>query len=476
VGFLDRLVLGAPMRRIAALREQPGALQDRVACELGQAFADSAFGRAHDLARVSSAQELSRRFPIREHAALVPFFERPRYWGITSGTSGSPKAIPVSARLLRESSSGIGLVFSSLLAKTESLGPLFGKILYIGASTPLTVARDGVLSGPITSLAVHHMSPLARASMIPGQRLDALPDWDAKMAALVEMARTEDVRMVSGMPPWLLSFAQRMEKAHGVRNLHEIWPRLAFVVHAGTSPEPYRAELEERYGPAVFRNVYTSTEAFLAFQDSDEPGLLPMADSVFLEFVPLDELTREHPTRVLLTDVELDVEYAVVCSTFSGMFGYLLGDTVRFVSRSPLRLMHAGRVHRRLNVAGEKVATFDIERTMTEAARELGVAIAEACVVPRGPALDQPAHHLWLIESACDPARMGELATALDRQLQACAPFYRARREGETAPLGPPRIRLLAPGAFQRWLSSAQRLGGQQKIPRILDAEPKDLC
>ncbi len=475
-GFLTQFALRAATRRLASLRSDPRAHQEKLACDLAKTFADTKFGRAHDLASVKSATDLSVRVPLRRYQELAPFFERPRYWGITSGSSGEPKAIPVTDELLAASSKGMGLVMSSLFAELGTLAPLFGRILYIGASTPLTLRDDGVLGGPITSIAVHHMSPLARERLVPGQKLDELPDWGAKMDALVDLSRGEDIRVVSGMPPWLLSFAQRVERKLGVRDLRELFPKLAFVVHGGASPEPYREELEARFGPIPFRNVYTATEGFLGFQDSPNPALLPAADSVFFELVPVSEISSPVPQRVLLADAEIDVDYAVVLSSFAGLFGYLLGDTVRFVSRAPLRMVYVGRVEKRLNVAGEKVTAYDLERAMVSAARKLDVELVEASVAPLGPAEGKAARHLWIVELKRGEPTRAELARALDEALREHAQFYGSRREGDDAPLAAPEVRLVAKGGFDRWLTSEGRIGGQHKVPRILDSAPPELC
>jgi acyl-CoA synthetase (AMP-forming)/AMP-acid ligase II len=422
--------------------------------------------------------------PLREYDELAPFFERPLYWGMTSGTAGIRKSIPVTRGLLDASKRGMQLAVGGALAARRDVSPLLGKTIYIGASEPLRLRDDGVPSGVITAVAVHDLSPLARASLLPGTALDHVVGWTAKLDALVDMSRHADVRMISGMPPWLLAFAERIERTLGVRELRELWPNLALAVHAGASPEPYREELRARFGPIRFRNVYTATEGFFAFQDTDddEAGLLPVADDVVFELVPISELRSRRPIRVLLADAEPDIDYALVCSTWAGLFGYVLGDTVRVVSRAPTRIVLSGRVHARLNVTGEQVGASEIEGAMAAASRSLAVAIREAAVVALGPGPHGRAHHVWLVEleerdpRALPPTDLTELARVLDTELAARAPQYRVRRQGDPAPLDPPTIRVVSPGGFRAWLEGSGKIGGQHKVPRVLEAVPDALA
>jgi hypothetical protein len=292
-----------------------------------------------------------------------------------------------------------------------------------------------------------------------------MPDWDAKLAALAEQAPVDAIRTLSGTPSWLLVLLERLAAKHGTPPL----PGLELLIHGGVAWPPYRDRIAP-FLPAgcTTREVYPASEGFVAIADRGEgEGMrLNLDRGCFFEFVPVAELDAPSPTRHWAATIETGVEYAVIVSSCAGLFGYVLGDTVRFVERAPPRLLVTGRTSWTLSAFGEHLAGEEIEAALMTAAAALGVGVAEYLVGPEF--LGSAGRHRWCVE-ATGPADPAALAAHLDAALRAENDDYAAHRDG--AQLAAPEVVLLPPGAFAAWMRAQGKLGGQHKVPRVI-ADP----
>lgn len=508
MNLFGKLLLARPAARLVRLRADPAGAQRRFVERFAAAHARTAFGREHGLAAVRTPADLARAVPLRGYDEFRPWIERtlagepdvlvpgrPLYYGVTTGTTGGEKRIPVTRPLLDAAAGGFILLLSGALLDRDTLAPVLGKLLVLGATTPLRPERDGVPTGAMSTIAIRERPWFLRRKIMPGNELDHLPSWDEKLDALIARAASADVRVVAGMPPWLLALFDRLEAARGVCHARLVWPNLSLVLHAGTFLGPYRVRLEEAVGLRAregkgtghgvwFRNMYSATEGVFAVQDSDDDGLLPLADDVHFDLVPVETLASASPARVGLADAEPDVEYALAVASWTGMPGYLMGDTVRVVSRAPLRLVVSGRTKQRANVAGEKVTVEEVEAAALEGARALGLRLREVTLVALGPdaSADRKPRHRWLVEAEPDltirrppDGPPPELAAALDHALAARSATYRVRREGATPALGAPEAVLLPPGTYAAWQARKGREGAHHKVPRITTEAPHGL-
>lgn len=458
--LLTRLLLARHARRLDRLRRDPAGCQREALARLLAAHRETRLGRAFGLERVRGPDDFAERVPLRTLADHEPHLDRPLYRSLTTGTTSAQKRIPVTRELLRANAAAVQLLLASVLLDQGALRPVLGKVFFLGACTPLRPAQDGVLEGAATTIGLRERPRFFRRRLLPGDALDELPTWTEKLDALVELARGQDVRTAFGMPPWLLAFSDRVRERLGVQNLHGLWPGLELVVTGGTFVEPYLDRLRTAWGPATFRAMYSSSEAFFGIQDGPAPGYLPVSDQVYLELVPVDEVDAARPTRLRLDQAEVGVDYALVLSSWAGLFAYVVGDTVRFTSTSPLRMVVTGRVRRWLNAAGEKVGLAQVD------AAAAGLCRGEYAVASEVEA--GVARHVWLVEGG-EPG----LAAALDRALSDVSPTYRVRREGGA--LAAPVVRALAPGALVAWLERRGRAGAHHKVPRVLEEVPSDL-
>ena len=492
-GALARLALARPRRRLERLRRDPAGAQAEVLGWLLAAHATTPLGRALGLEGVRGPADFAARVPLRGFEAHRPHLPRPRYWAQTTGTTAGQKDVPVTRALLRANAAAVQLLLASRCLELGALRPVLGKVFFLGACTPLTRGPDGVLRGAATTIGLRERPWFFRRRVLPGPEVDALPSWAERMDAVVDQAAgaaggpAPDVRVAFGMPPWLLAFAERLAARRGVLP-RALWPGLELVVTGGTFAAPYRRRLEAAFGAPgeggpAYRAMYSATEGFFGVQDGPDPAYLPLWDSIYLELVPPDELDAERPTRLRPWEAELDRDYALVISSWAGLFAYPVGDTVRVVSRDPLRLVPTGRVRRWANVAGEKVTIAQVEEAAVRAGASLGLALGEVALLAEPPAdadvlgAARPRHR-WLVEVAPtrDAAALAPaLAQALDRALAALSPTYRTRREGLTPALGAPEVTLLPPGRFQAWLEAEGRTGAHHKVPRILESLPPAL-
>ena len=491
--MLDRTValrLLAERRGRALEAEQPEAAQLRVLARLVARAAPTAFGRAHGFARIRSRADYARAVPLRDWQAWwdewwQPAF--PRLEGVswpgripffaeTSGTtSGQTKHIPVSRAMLRSNRRAALDLALNHVRRVPHSRLLGGPGLILGGSAALRPRARGVASGDLSGIAAATMPPWTRGLALPGREIALLPDWDRKLDRMVAEAGGADLRSISGTTSWLLLLFERLLAAGGASTLAELYPRLELAIHGGVAFGPYRDRVSALLGrgPRPLE-VYAASEGFLGYQDGppDDPALrVPLDNGLFLEFVAPDALGAASPRRYWVGDVPLETDLAVVLTTNAGLFSYVLGDLVRVVSRRPFRLLVAGRIGHGLSAFGEHLSGGELDRAVEAAARAAGLGIVDYTVGVLAPdATDARGGHLFAIE--CTGATPGPDATArfartLDDTLAAGNADYASHRLGD-AGMRPPAIRVLPPGRFERWMRERGRLGGQNKVPRVM--------
>jgi hypothetical protein len=474
------------LRAIAARRHarlvamDPAATQHALLMGLVRHAAGTRFGRDHDFGAIRKVADFQRAVPLRRYEALhdaylapaLPVLDnvlwpgRTPYLALSSGTtSGRTKHIPVTREMVRANRGAAFDVLAWHLAQHPRARPFGGLSFILGGSTDLQAVASGVRAGDLSGIAAVEVPWFLRRWAWPPERIALMPDWDAKLAALAQEAPVREVRTLSGTPSWLLVLLERLAAKHGTAPL----PSLELLIHGGVAWAPYR----DRLAPflptgCMTREVYPASEGFVAIADRDDgEGLrLNLDRGCFFEFVPVDELDAPAPTRHWAATIETGVDYAVIVSSCAGLFGYVLGDTVRFIDRAPPRLLVTGRTSWTLSAFGEHLAGEEIEAALLHAAAQAGIAVREYLV---GPEFDGSAgRHRWCVEAdgSCDPAA---LAAALDAALRAQNDDYAAHRDG--AQLAPPAIVLVRPGAFADWMRAQGKLGGQHKVPRVI-ADP----
>jgi hypothetical protein len=328
--------------------------------------------------------------------------------------------------------------------------------------------------GDLSGLVVERLPRAMRRRYSPGAALAAIPDWDERLDAIAALAATQDLRLLSGMPSWLVILFERVARrceADGRRlpGLGRLWPGLRALIHGGVAFAPYADVFDEWLGRRLSRvEVYPASEGFVAVQTEAAGGLTLMLDyGNFYEFVPVEDLTGPAPRRHTVADLELGRSYAVAMSTPAGLWAYLLGDTVRFTARDPLRLVITGRTRHYVNAFGENVIVEEVERALVRACRRTGAEAVEFTVAPRFPTPAEPrGGHEWLVEFRVPPVEPEDFVRILDEALAAVNTDYRTKRAGSVGMVAP-QVTSLPPATFDRWMRRTGRLGDQHKVPRV---------
>ncbi len=472
-------------RTVALDRMDAGKVQHDTLMKLVRTARDTRFGRDHDFSRISSVADYQARVPIREYEWFwntywkesypkldnVTWPGKIPYYALSSGTtSGATKYIPVSWDMVR-SNKKTAFTTIALFRHANPTAKLFtGKFFFLGGSTDLRKQTDGSLAGDLSGIAAKELFEFLRAYTYPPFDLTLITDWEEKVRRFAEMSAHEPITAISGIPAWMLVLFDRLKQATGKKTVAEAWPDLRLVIHGGTKFDPYREVFRREIGSdeVKFCEVYPCSEGFIATEDP-RYGLLRVVPDhdVFFEFVPVDQLDREFPTRHTLANVELGVQYAVIITSCAGVWSYLVGDTVAFESRTPPLIRFTGRTKYFLSAFGEHLISEEVEKAVALAGRELGVDALDFHVGPVFPSDPRkPGHHLYLVQFAERIPDLKAFATAVDAELSRANEDYVAHRIGDLTMLMPD-VRAVRRGGFEEWMKARGKYGGQNKVPRM---------
>ncbi|HUG35376.1 MAG TPA: GH3 auxin-responsive promoter family protein [Candidatus Limnocylindrales bacterium] len=477
---------GRRRRALEAVSRDAASVQERTLLRLVAQARDTEIGRLHGFHRIRSVTEYQERVPLRGYLEFRPFWQRAiagaaditwpgriRHWVKTSGTTAGDKLLPVSTEAFASHRRG---GWDALLMAAERVGAarlLGGPMLFLGGSTALTRTDAGALVGDLSGLAVRRLPPGIRRLYAPGPAA-AIPDWEARVETVARLAARQDLRLLAGMPSWLLILFERVLRARQALerpapDLGRCWPNLRVLIHGGVSFAPYAPMFQEWIGRPLERiEVYPASEGFVGLETEAGAGLSLMLDyGIFHEFVPVEDPDQVHPRRHTVADVEIGRPYAVVLTTPGGLWSYILGDTVRFTGRNPLRLAITGRIRHFVNAFGENVIVEEVERALTSACRRTGAEVVEFTLAPAYPEPDDSrGGHDWLVEFRVTPDEPEDFTRIVDETLCVLNTDYRTKRHRGVG-LRPPRVIALPPGAFHRWMRAQGKLGDQHKVPRV---------
>ncbi len=472
-------------------RQDAAAVQERQLLSLVARARSTAFGSDHDFNRARSVAEFQARVPLRRFEDFWEAYWRDPfpvlknitwpgtipYFAVTSGTTtGRTKYIPCSQEMIAANSLASSDTMGYHVRNRPNSRVLGGKSFLLGGATDLTEEAPGVYSGDLSGIMAANVPRWFRRRIFPPRDLALLSDWEEKVARLAEACANQDIRLIAGTPSWLLVFFDALAEIHGVApNLATLFPNLEILVHGGVNFSPYRRRFTDLLAGshAELREVYPASEGFIAAADRGEgEGLrLNLDHGLFYEFVPVEELDSETPTRHWIDNAETGVNYALVLSTCAGLWSYVLGDTVELVDRDPPRVKVTGRTSYMLSAFGEHLIAAEVEAAVGAAAAEIGASVSDWSVGPVFPeAAGELGGHLYIVEFAetgISAAQLTAFAARLDRDLCATNEDYAAHRAEGFGMLAP-QVRLVTPGTFAAWMKSRGQLGGQHKVPRII--------
>ncbi|TNE50294.1 MAG: GH3 auxin-responsive promoter family protein [Bacteroidetes bacterium] len=468
-------------RRIDRMAANAIADQEAIFHQLVRRARNTAFGRDHRFSEIQDYAGFVEAVPVRDYEELKPYIERvkagepdvlwpgrPAYFAKTSGTTSGAKYIPMS----RESTPlHFGTARDALFnyfARTGNGRWLDGKLIFLSGS-PEVEDLNGVPTGRLSGISNHLVPAWLRTNQLPSWNTNCIEDWEEKVERIVDETLKADMRLISGIPPWVQMYYERLLDRTGKANIREIFPNYSVFVYGGVNFEPYRAKLEALVGaPVDTVETYPASEGFIAFQDRfpAEGLLLNTRAGMFFEFIPMDADFHDNPKRIWLKDVEIGVNYVLVLHTNAGLWGYNIGDTVRFVSKDPYRLVVTGRVKHFISAFGEHVIGKEVEEAILPVAQAEGAGIIEFTVAPQvNPPEGGLPYHEWFVEFDTKPADLPAFAAAIDRALREQNIYYDDLITGGI--LRPLVIRPMRRDAFREYMKTQGKLGGQNKVPRL---------
>ncbi|MEM7105017.1 MAG: GH3 auxin-responsive promoter family protein [Bacteroidota bacterium] len=456
-------------------------IQESLRQKLVHQASNTLFGKDHWFSEIRTYKDFKSNVPVRDYEGLKPYITkivegqpdilwkgRPAYLAKTSGTTSGVKYIPISKESApHHVGTARNMVFHHI-AKTGHSDWMDGKMIFLSGSPELT-QTNGIATGRLSGIVNHLIPGWLKSNRLPSYETNCIEDWETKLDHIIDETIDQNMTMISGIPPWVQMYYERLLDRSGKSNILELFPNYSLFVYGGVNFEPYRAKLEELVGASIKSlETYPASEGFIAFQDRlDDPGLLLNVNvGIFYEFVPVDEIFSENPTRLSLGEVELGTNYALIINSNSGLWGYNIGDTVKFVSTDPYRLVVTGRVKHFISAFGEHVIGKEVEEAMLDVAKAENIRIVEFTVAPQvNPPDGSTPYHEWFVEFDNLPENMTEFAKKVDLKMTEQNIYYLDLIEGNI--LQPLKIRPMQPNAFRNYMKTQGKLGGQNKVPRL---------
>ena len=468
-------------RQVLRWKNNPIAAQDKVFRALLAKAKSTAFGQDHAFETIKTYQDFKNSVPIRDYEQLRPYIERvvageanvlwpgkPLYFAKTSGTTSGVKYIPISKESMPEHIKAARNALLGYIHETGDTSFVNGKMIFLQGS-PVLEKKSGIDTGRLSGIAAHHVPAYLQKNRLPSYQTNCIEDWETKVDAIVAETIHQDMRLISGIPPWVQMYFDKLSQVAKGKKVKDIFKNFSLFVYGGVNFEPYRAKLEEAIGKKVASiETYPASEGFIAYQDSQaDKGLLLLADAgIFFEFIPVSEYFNENPTRISLADVALDTNYALILNTSAGLWGYSIGDTVKFVSKEPYKIVVTGRIKHFISAFGEHVIAEEVEAALLEVAAKQAVHITEFTVAPQViPPEGGLPYHEWFIEFVQPPKDLAAFAAVLDEAMQQKNGYYHDLIAGKI--LQPLHISLVQKNGFIEYMRTQGKLGGQNKVPRL---------
>ena len=463
----------------------PNEVQQELLYGLLNSAALTEFGSDNDFNSIKNYNDFKNRLPVVTYEHIYSQIERCRkgeqniFWPTpikwfakSSGTTNAKsKFIPISGESLEDCHYKAGKdMLSIYYNNNENAQILAGKCLRLGGSSELYQNTDSYF-GDLSAIIIDNLPFWAELGSTPSHKISLMPEWEAKMEAIIDQTLDEKVTSLAGVPSWMLVLLQDVLIRTKKATISEVWPFVEVYFHGGVSFHPYREQFEKLFvgSDLNFFETYNASEGFFGIQDSNSSNeLLLMLDyGIFYEFIPMDESDRdENEVIIPLSEVELEKNYAMVITTNAGLWRYKIGDTVKFTSISPYRIQITGRTKIHINVFGEELMIENAEIAMSKTARELGLEIIDYTAGPIFMEQNKKGRHQWIIEFRKNPKNIDDFAKRLDQNLKNENSDYEAKRYQDIT-LAPPEITLAKKDLFYNWFASKNKLGGQHKVPRL---------
>lgn len=476
------------IHQIELFMKYPHDVQNELFKKLILSAKHTEFGNRHHFSGISNYKQFQEQVPINNYASLKPDIDRLRkgednilwpsdvkWFAKSSGTTaGRSKYIPVSKDALEECHFKGGKDLLSIYVNNHPDTLIFdGKSIAMGGSHNISeINNEEYYDGDLSAILIQNLPFWAQILRTPNLEIALMDEWESKIEKMAHSTMQHNVTTLSGVPSWTLLLIKKVLELSGDNDIKNIWPNLELFVHGGVKFEPYRNQFRELMGAdgINYQESYNASEGFFGIQDrSDSNELLLMLDyGIFYEFIPMTDIDLENPRIIPLGEVVKGVNYAMVISTNAGLWRYKIGDTVKFTNLYPYRILITGRTKYFINLAGEEIILDNAEKALAIACKKCNVIVNEYMAGPAFSPNGDPNGHEWLIEFVRPPKEEAVFSDALDNALKSLNSDYEAKRYKNLI-LKAPQLRSIKKGMFYNWLRIKGKLGGQHKVPRLVE-------
>ena len=454
-------------------------VQNRLLLSLISQAKNTKFGKDHNFSEISNYSDWKKNIPVRDYEELKIYVQqiiegekdvlwpgKPLYFCKTSGTTSGTKHIPISKESMPHHITAARDAILNYIAETKNTSIVNGKMIFLQGSPELSKTGD-ILTGRLSGIVAHHTPSYLKKNQLPSYETNCIEDWENKVDKILEETLNENMSLISGIPPWVQMYFEKLQNRTG-KLIKDIFPKFDLFIYGGVNYEPYRQTFEKLIGKKVDGiELYPASEGFIAYQDSQtEKGMLLCVNhGIFYEFIPSEEFFNKNPTRISLADVEIGVNYVIILNTDAGLWGYNIGDTIKFVSIDPYRIVVSGRIKHFTSAFGEHVIAEEVEKSLQETITKIPAQVNEFHVAPQVKPESGLPYHQWLIEFEKEPENMADFSELIDNTLQKHNSYYKDLISGGI--LKPLLITKINKNGFRDYMKSIGKLGGQNKVPRL---------
>ncbi|MDI9337412.1 MAG: GH3 auxin-responsive promoter family protein [Alphaproteobacteria bacterium] len=437
------------------------------------------YGKEHHFETIKNYGDFIKQVPIVNYEQIKPYIDtifegkkdvlwpgQPTYFAKTSGTTSGIKYIPISSHSIHNHINTARNCLFNYVAQKKCFDIFNGKMIFLSGSPELET-KHTILIGRLSGIVNHHVPSYLKSNKLPSWETNCLENWEQKLDAIIEETYNQDLRVISGIPPWVIMYFEGLIKKTG-KTITELFPNLQLIIHGGVNYQPYIPKIKTCLGSKHVDQIelFPASEGFFAFQTSlDNEGLFLNTNSgIFYEFIPFEYIGNPFPKRIMLADVELDKTYLLIVTNNAGLWAYDIGDLIKFVSLTPFKIKVVGRSQHFISAFGEHVIAEEVESVMLKATHAFQLEVFEFTVAPHVQ-IDNENYHEWWIEMATIPQNLPEIAHFIDQNLQEKNIYYADLRRGNI--LKEIKIVIVKPHTFQNYMKSIGKLGGQNKLPRL---------
>ncbi|MCK5823991.1 MAG: GH3 auxin-responsive promoter family protein [Ichthyobacteriaceae bacterium] len=477
--FLTKIYAGIVANKTKKWSSNPVKTQEKVLQNLIKTAKSTKFGKNHNFDKIKTIADFQSNVPVKDYEGLKIYVDevvagkedilwpgKPLYFAKTSGTTSGSKYIPLTKESMPNhinAAKNALLLYANETGNTEFVD---GKMIFLQGSPELTM-QNGINIGRLSGITAHFVPSYLQSNRMPSWETNMINDWEEKVDAIVDETINEDMRLISGIPPWMVMYFEKLVEKSG-KNIGDLFPKFSLFINGGVAYEPYRKKFDELIGRQIdVLELYPASEGFIAFQDSQkEDGMLLLLDNgMFYEFIKATEFYNENPKRHTIGDVELGINYVLILNTNAGLWGYNIGDTIVFTSTKPYRIKVSGRIKHFISAFGEHVIAKEVEDSIMQTVKNTNIKINEFTVAPQiNPKSGLP-YHEWFIEFENQPENIEGFAKLINNNLCNFNSYYNDLITGSV--LKNLEIRVVEKNGFNNYMKSIGKLGGQNKTPRL---------